>query len=65
MLEAEEEVGIELITIEELKAIEAIWNKEFDIRRDRLCKVYEEVKERKLPWAKFVKPIFEDEVIEG
>ncbi|MFY9177433.1 MAG: DNA phosphorothioation system sulfurtransferase DndC [Caldicoprobacterales bacterium] len=65
LLEAEEEVGIELITIEELKAIEAIWNKEFDIRRDRLCKVYEEVKERKLPWAKFVKPIFEDEVIEG
>ena len=26
LLEAEEEVGIELITIEELKAIEAIWN---------------------------------------
>lgn len=63
LLETEEEVGIELIKIEELKEIEKIWHKEFDIKRDALSNIYREVKGKYLPWADKLAPIFEDSTI--
>ncbi|MBU5310597.1 DNA phosphorothioation system sulfurtransferase DndC [Tissierella carlieri] len=63
LLEVEEEVGIELISVEELKEIEKIWNQEFDLKRDELCRIYREVKNKDLPWAKFIRPIFDERII--
>lgn len=63
LLEVQKLVGIELIKIEELKEIENIWNKEFDIRKNSLAKIYEEVMGEKLPWSKHIEPILEESVI--
>lgn len=63
LLETEEKVGIELIKMEELKEIEKVWHKEFDIQRDALSKIYKEVKGKELPWADKLSPIFEDNTI--
>lgn len=63
LLETEEQVGIELIKMEELKEIEKIWQKEFDIKRNALANIYKEVKGEELPWADKLSPIFEDNTI--
>lgn len=63
LLETEEQVGIELIKMEELKEIEKIWHKEFDIKRDALANIYKEVKGKELPWADKLSPIFKDNTI--
>lgn len=64
LLLLEEEVGIPLIKIEELKEIEKIWHKEFDIKRDALAKIYEEIKGKPLPWGDKITPIFDNDIIE-
>lgn len=63
LLKTEEKVGIELISIEELKEIEKIWNAEFDLAKNELCKIYKDIKGKELPWGKFSKPIFSEEII--
>lgn len=63
LLETEEVVGTELITMEELKEIEKIWHKEFDVKRDALANIYKEVKGKELPWADKIAPILEDSTI--
>lgn len=63
MLIEREEDKIELIKMEELKEIENIWHKEFDIKRDALSNIYRQVKGQELPWADKLSPIFEDNTI--
>ena len=63
LLRTEEKIGIELITLEELKEIENTWNMEFDLTRNELCRIYKRVKGQDLPWARFTRPIFHDTVI--
>ena len=64
LLKTEEEIGIELIRIEEIKEIENIWNKEFDLKKNELQRIYKDVKGKELSWAKYRKPILEDGIIE-
>lgn len=62
LLETENKIGIPLIRIEELKEIERIWHKEFDLQRDTLAKIYKDVKGVDLPWADKLSPIFDMEI---
>lgn len=63
LLELENITGQELITKEELKAIDAIWESEGDIYRRTLVEIYERVKGEKLPWDEYRVPMFSDDAI--
>ncbi len=64
LLEIEKEVRIELITIDELRKIDETWDNEGDLSRRMLVDTYKKVKGVELPWDKFKKPLYEDEVLE-
>jgi DNA sulfur modification protein DndC len=64
LLETEIEVGMSLITIEELKKIDEIWDSEGDLTRRLLVDTYKKVYGKELPWDKYKKPLYEEEVIE-
>lgn len=63
LLELENQAGMELITLEELREIDKIWDEELDLERNTLCDIYEEVKGKKLPWASYKMPLFEGKVL--
>jgi len=63
LLELENETGMDLITIEELKQIDRMWDLDGDLTRRTLVNLYKEVKGKKLPWDEYKKPIYSDEVI--
>ena len=63
LLELEEETGLSLITLEELKCIDAIWDHEGDLTRRYLVDIYYEVKGKKLPWDEYEVAVFDEEVI--
>lgn len=70
LLELEKEIkekeGIEfnLITKEELKAIDDIWEDEEDLSRNTLTKIYFDVYGEKLPWHDFKKPLLGEVAID-
>lgn len=51
--------NLELITLNELKAIDEIWDNEEDLTSTTLLKIYNEVTGKNLPWSKYKKPIFD------
>lgn len=61
LLELEVETGLELITLDELKIIDRMWEQEGEITRRRLVELYYEVKGSKLPWDEYKTPLFDDE----
>ncbi len=63
LLEIENEVGIELITTDELKKIDEIWDNEGDLTRRMLVDTYKRIKGEELPWDKFKKPLYENDVL--
>lgn len=50
-----------LITLDELKAIDQIWDEELDLSRRTLVDLYHEVTGEKLPWDDYKKPLFDKE----
>ena len=64
LLLLEESTKLELITIEELKAIDEIWDKEGDLSRRTLVDIYYEIKHKKLPWDEYKVPLFPQETID-
>ena len=58
LLELENITGQELITKEELKAIDAMWESEGDIYRRTLVEIYARVKGERLPWDEYRVPMF-------
>lgn len=50
---------IELINIEELKAIDNIWDNEEDLNRNTLVNIYMEVTGSELEWSKYKNPVFD------
>lgn len=50
---------IELINLEELKAIDEIWANEEDLTSTTLIDIYKEVTGKDLPWSTYKKPIFD------
>lgn len=63
LLELQRDTGMELITMEELKAIDQIWDNEGDLTKRRLVDTYFEVYGEKLPWDEYKEPLFDDEAI--
>lgn len=55
-----EHVEFDLITLEELEAIDKIWDDEEDLTRRCLVDIYYEVMGSKLPWDNYKKPIFDN-----
>ncbi|MCW6072722.1 DNA phosphorothioation system sulfurtransferase DndC [Clostridium botulinum] len=58
-----QEYEIELITKEELEAIDKIWDQEEDLTRRTLVDLYYEVIGERLPWDDFKKPIFDHDTL--
>ncbi|MBE6050178.1 MAG: DNA phosphorothioation system sulfurtransferase DndC [Clostridium sp.] len=59
-LEINEVFEIELITEEELEAIDSIWDEELDLSHRTLVDIYHEVTGERLPWDDYKKPMFDD-----
>ena len=58
-----EEYEIDLITLEELKAIDKIWDDEEDLTHRSLVDLYFEVMNERLPWDEYKKPIFDTDTL--
>ena len=65
LLELENETGMELITIEELKTIDKMWDEEGDLSCRRLVDTYFNVKGKKLPWDEYKVSRFDKASIEA
>jgi DNA sulfur modification protein DndC len=63
LLEIQKTINYELISTEELKAIDKIWDDELDISRKELINLYYEVIGVKLPWHDLKKSLFDDETV--
>ncbi len=64
LLQLEKETKLNLISMEELKQIDLMWDKEGDLSRRNLVEIYYEVMGKKLPWDQFKVPVFSQEIIE-
>lgn len=53
LLETQERMGYELITIQELEAIDEIWDDELDLSRRALVDLYREITGKSLPWNQY------------
>ncbi|PAB60537.1 DNA phosphorothioation system sulfurtransferase DndC [Anaeromicrobium sediminis] len=51
---------VTLITLDELKKIDEIWDDEEDLTRQTLVKLYENVVGKKLPWHDYKKTLFDE-----
>lgn len=63
LLQLEVDTGFELITLEELKMIDKLWEDEGDLSRRSLVKIYAEVKGQKLPWDNYRKAKYDEKTI--
>lgn len=63
LLKLENETGLELITNEELKVIDKMWDEEGDLTCRSLVETYFNVKGKKLPWDEYKAPRFDDDAI--
>lgn len=63
LLDLENKTGLELITEEELKAIDKMWDEEGDLTCRMLVDTYLEVKGKKLSWDEYKTPRYDDEAI--
>ena len=64
LLQLEVETGFELITLEELKMIDKLWEDEGDLSRRSLVEIYAEVKGQKLPWDNYRTAKYDEETID-
>lgn len=63
LLELELETGEEIITKEELKAIDRIWESEGDLNRRTLVDTYFKIKGERLPWDQYRMPLYSDDAM--
>ena len=64
LLQLQRDTGFELITIDELKNIDTLWDQEGDLTRRKLVEIYYDVFGVRLPWDKYKKPLYSDEIVE-
>ena len=64
LLQLEIDTGLSLITLEELKQIDIIWDSEGDLTRRELVNLYKEITGKTLPWDEYKAPVFSEEVID-
>lgn len=63
LLETQKKMGYELISVEELKAIDEIWDSEMDLSRRKLVELYEKLTGVKLPWYQYKEPLIDIETV--
>jgi DNA sulfur modification protein DndC len=63
LLELENEMNLELITLDELKVIDRMWENDGDLSRRKLVETYYLVKNKRLPWDEFRTPIYNNDVV--
>ena len=64
LLLLEQETGFELITIEELKMIDKMWENEGDLTRRALVDIYFDVKGIRLPWDQYKHAKYDTDTVE-
>lgn len=63
LIETQQQMGYELITVEELKAIDEIWDAELDLSRRTLVELYEKLTGKRLPWYQYKEPLIDAETV--
>ena len=63
LLVLQRDTGFELITIDELKTIDTIWDTEGDLTRRKLVEIYFEVFGERLSWDEYKEPLYDVEII--
>lgn len=63
LLQLEDETGYELITMDELKMIDKMWENEGDLSRRALVDLYYQVRKVRLPWDQFKHAKYDEETI--
>ena len=64
LLLLEKETGFKLITIEELKFIDKVWEREGDLTCRAVVDIYFEVTGKKLPWDQYKKAKYDDQTLQ-
>lgn len=64
LLKLQKDTGIELITIDELKYIDTLWDLEGDLSRRKLVDIYFEIYGEMLPWDKYKDALYAPEIID-
>lgn len=64
LLETQKSMDYELITLEELKAIDEIWDQELDLSRRTLVELYKEITGKELPWYEYKEPLINSDTID-
>ena len=64
LLQLEKETGLDLISVEELKKIDSMWDSEGDLSRRCLVEIYYEIMGQRLPWDQYKVPLFPAEVVD-
>lgn len=64
LIETQQKMGYELITLEELKAIDEIWDDELDLSRRTLVELYSELTGEKLPWDQYKEALIDRETVD-
>lgn len=63
LLETQKQMGYELITVDELKAIDRIWDEELDLSRRTLVELYEKLTGERLLWYQYKEPLIDKETV--
>ncbi len=64
LLKLQKDTGIELITIDELKYIDSLWDLEGDLSRRKLVDIYFEIFGERLPWDRYKDALYAPEIID-
>lgn len=64
LIETQKKMNYELITMDELKAIDEIWDAELDLSRRTLVELYERLTGERLPWYQYKEPLIDAETVE-
>ena len=64
LLLLQKQTGFELITLDELKMIDTLWDLEGDLSRRALVEIYYSIFHERLPWDEYKEPLYDIEIID-